>query len=191
MARRIVARTADLPRDPAQLAAASGAALALRRKAHQTIRKVTEDIQERFHFNTAVAAIMELINMLYQFAVEEVDDAPTLQALREASETAALLLSPFTPHLAEELWQQHGHAQSILREDWPSYDAALTQEEEITVVVQVNGRVRSRLTVPASLAEDELRQAALAHERIREWLAGKTVRNVIVVPQRLVNIVVG
>jgi leucyl-tRNA synthetase len=191
MARRIVARTADLPRDPAQLAAASGAALALRRKTHQTIRKVTEDIQERFHFNTAVAAIMELINVLYQFAVEEVDDAPTLQALREASETAALLLSPFTPHLAEELWRQHGHAQSILREAWPSYDATLTQEEEITVVVQVNGRVRSRLTVPASLAEDELRQAALAHERIQEWLAGKTVRNVIVVPQRLVNIVVG
>jgi leucyl-tRNA synthetase len=102
-----------------------------------------------------------------------------------------LLLSPFTPHLAEELWRQHGHAQSILRQAWPSYDATLTQEEEITVVVQVNGRVRSRLTVPASLAEDELRQAALAHERIQEWLAGKTVRNVIVVPQRLVNIVVG
>jgi leucyl-tRNA synthetase len=184
-------RTAALPRDPAQLSAASGAALALRRKTHQTIRKVTEDIQERFHFNTAVAAIMELINVLYQFTVEEVDDAPTLQALREAGEATALLLSPFTPHIAEELWRQHGHAQSILREAWPSYDPTLTQEEEITVVIQVNGRVRSRLAVPASITDDELRQAALEHERIQEWLAGKTVRKVIVVPQRLVNIVVG
>jgi leucyl-tRNA synthetase len=134
---------------------------------------------------------MELINVLYQFTVEAVDDAPTLQALREAGETTALLLSPFTPHIAEELWHQHGHPQSILREAWPSYDPTLTQEEEITVVVQVNGRVRSRLTVPASIAEDELRQAALQHERIQEWLSGKTVHKVIVVPQRLVNIVVG
>jgi leucyl-tRNA synthetase len=191
MLRRIVARTADLRRDPGQLSAASGAALALRRKTHQTIRKVTEDIQERFHFNTAVAAIMELMNVLYQFPVETVDDVPTLQALREAGETTALLLSPFTPHLAEELWRLHGHPQSILRETWPAYEPTLTQEEEITVVVQVNGRVRSRLTVPAAIPEDELRQAALAHDRIQEWLVGQSVRKVIVVPQRLVNIVVG
>jgi leucyl-tRNA synthetase len=191
MLRRIVARTADLRRDPEQLSAASGAALALRRKTHQTIRKVTEDIQERFHFNTAVAAIMELMNVLYQFPVETVDDVPTLQALREAGETTALLLSPFTPHLAEELWRLHGHPQSILRETWPAYEPTLTQEEEITVVVQVNGRVRSRLTVPAAIPEDELRQAALAHDRIQEWLVGQSVRKVIVVPQRLVNIVVG
>jgi leucyl-tRNA synthetase len=187
--RRIVLRTAALPPDAAQLAAASGAALALRRKTHQTIRKVTEDIQERHHFNTAVAAIMELINQLYQFAVEEVQDPPTQQALREAAEAAVLLLSPFTPHIAEELWRQLGHADSILHTPWPAYDPALTQEAEITVVVQVNGRVRGRLTVPASIADDELRQAALGHERVQEWLAGKAIRRVVVVPQKLVNIV--
>jgi leucyl-tRNA synthetase len=188
--RRIIVHTADLPRDADSLAAASGAALALRRKTHQTIRKVTEDIQDRFHFNTAVAAIMELINLLYQFAVEEVQDEPTQQALREAAEAAALLLSPFTPHIAEELWRQLGHSESILLAPWPSYAPALTQEDEITIVIQVNGRVRSRLTVPASITEDDLREATLHHERIQEWLTGKTVRKVIVVPQKLVNIVV-
>jgi leucyl-tRNA synthetase len=188
--RRIVATNTGLQPDPAALRAASGAALALRRKTHQTMRKVTEDIQDRFHFNTAVAAIMELINVLYQFAVEEVRDAPTQQALWETCEATALLLSPFTPHIAEELWQQLGHTDTILRQPWPSYDPTLTEEDEITIVIQVNGRVRSRLMVPASMAEDELREAALRHERIQEWIAGKGIRKVIVVPQKLVNIVV-
>jgi leucyl-tRNA synthetase len=190
MVRRIVVHTADLPCDPASLSAASGAALALRRKTHQTIRKVTEDIHERLHFNTAVAAIMELINMLYQFAVEEVQDLPTQHALREAAEATSVLLSPFTPHIAEELWQQLGHDDSILRQPWPPYDPLLTQEEEVTVVIQVNGRVRSRLMAPASIAEDDLREVALRHERIQEWIAGKAIRRVIIVPQKLVNIVV-
>jgi leucyl-tRNA synthetase len=190
MVRRIVGHTAALPPAPAALSAASGAALTLRRKTHQTIQKVTEDIQERLHFNTAVAAIMELINQLYQFAVEEVQDAPTQHALREAAEATTLLLSPFTPHIAEDLWHQLGHQDSILRQPWPSYDPTLTQEDEVTVVIQVNGRVRSRLTAPASIAEDDLREAALRHERIQEWIAGKAIRKVIVVPQKLVNIVV-
>jgi leucyl-tRNA synthetase len=162
----------------------------LRRKTHQTIRKVTDDIQERFHFNTAVAAIMELINLLYQCAADEGQDAPTRHALWEAAEVTALLLSPFTPHIAEDLWQQLGHTDSVLRQPWPSYDPTLTQEDEITVVIQVNGRVRSRLTAPASMAETDLREAALRHERIQEWIAGKAIHKVIVVPQKLVNIVV-
>jgi leucyl-tRNA synthetase len=190
MVRRIIVHTADLPRDPVSPRPASGAALALRRKTHQTIRKVTEDIQDRLHFNTAVAAIMELINMLYQFAVEEEQDVPTQHALREAAETTTLLLSPFTPHIAEEMWRQFGHHDSILRQPWPSYDPMLTQEEEVTVVIQVNGRVRSRLMAPASIGEDDLRDAALRHERIQEWIAGKAIRKVIIVPQKLVNIVV-
>jgi leucyl-tRNA synthetase len=191
MGRRIIANSAGLARDPTALRAASGAGLALRRKTHQTIRKVTEDIQDRSHFNTAVAAIMELINLLYQFAVEEVRDVPTQHALWEAAEATALLLSPFTPHLAEDLWQQLGHPDSILRQPWPSYDPTLTQEDEITVVIQVNGRVRSRLMATAASTEDDLREAALRHERIQEWIAGKAIRKVIVVPQKLVNIVVG
>jgi leucyl-tRNA synthetase len=188
--RRIIVHTADRRRDLAVLAAASGAALALRRKTHQTIRKVTEDIQDRFHFNTAVAAIMELINLLYQYAVEEVQDEPTQHALREAAEATTLLLSPFTPHIAEDLWRQLGHADSILLHPWPVYDPTLIQEEEVTIVIQVNGRVRSRLTVPASIADGDLQAAVLQHERIQEWLTGKGVRKVIVVPQKLVNIVV-
>jgi leucyl-tRNA synthetase len=190
MVRRIVVHTAELRHDPTALSAASGAASGLRRKTHQTIRKVTEDIQERRHFNTAVAAIMELVNGLYQFAVEEVRDAPTQHALREAAEATTLLLSPFTPHIAEELWQQLGHHHSILRQPWPAYDLLLTQEDEVTVVIQVNGRVRSRLTAPASIAEDALREAALQHDRVQEWIVGKAIRKVIVVPQKLVNIVV-
>jgi leucyl-tRNA synthetase len=190
MVRRIAVHTAGLPCDPAALSLASGAALTLRRKTHQTLRKVTEDIQDRLHFNTAVAAIMELINMLYQFAVEEVRDLPSRHALREAAEATTILLSPFTPHIAEELWQQLGHDDSILRQPWPSYEPLLTQEHEVTVVIQVNGRVRSRLTAPASIAEDDLREAALRHERIQEWIAGKAIRKVIIVPQKLVNIVV-
>ena len=102
-----------------------------------------------------------------------------------------MLLSPFTPHIAEELWQQLGHHDSILRQPWPPYDALLTQEDEVTIVIQVNGRVRSRFTAPASMAEDDLREAALGHERIQEWIAGKGIRKVVVVPQKLVNIVVG
>jgi leucyl-tRNA synthetase len=188
--RRLIVHTADLPPDAVSLAAASGQALALRRKTHQTIRKVTEDIQDRFHFNTAVAAIMELINLLYQVALEEVQDDPTRQALREAAEATALVLSPFTPHIAEELWRQLGHPDSILLHPWPACDPALTQEDELTIVIQVNGRVRSRLTVSASITDDDLREAALHHERIQEWMVGKTVRKVIVVPQKLVNIVV-
>jgi leucyl-tRNA synthetase len=190
MARRVAAHTAHLPDELAAPYAAQGAALALRRKTHQTIRKVTEDIHDRLHFNTAGAAIMELVNALYQFTVEETRDLPTQQALREAVEATTLLLSPFTPHLAEELWQQLGHRGSILQQPWPVYEPRLTQEAEVTVVIQVNGRVRSRLTAPASMAEDDLRAAALGHERIQEWIAGKAIRKVVIVPQKLVNIVV-
>jgi leucyl-tRNA synthetase len=188
--RRIARHTATLPPDPATRRAASGAALALRRKTHQTIRKVTDDIQERYHFNTAVAAIMELINQLYQVPVEETQDAPGQHALREAAEAVTLLLSPFTPHIAEDLWQQLGHRGSVLHQPWPEYDPALTQEADMTIVIQINGRVRSRLTAPASIAEDDLRQAVLRHERIQEWLTGKTIQRLVVVPQKLVNIVV-
>jgi leucyl-tRNA synthetase len=88
------------------------------------------------------------------------------------------------------VWQQLGHRGSVLHQAWPSFDPMLTQEDEITVVIQINGRVRSRLTAPASIAEDDLREAALRYERIQEWVAGKTIRKVIVVPQKLVNIVV-
>jgi leucyl-tRNA synthetase len=112
------------------------------------------------------------------------------QALREAADATVLLLSPFTPYIAEDLWRQLGHADSVILQPWPAYDPALIQEDEVTIVIQVNGRVRSRLTVPASITEAELQEAALQHERIQEWVTDKSVRKVIVVPQKLVNIVV-
>ena len=102
----------------------------------------------------------------------------------------AMMNGGFAPYLAQELWEQLGHKDDLLHVAWPSFDPALAKEDEVVVIVQINGRVRSRLTVPASTTQDDLREAALRHERTQEWIAGKTIRKVIVVPQKLVNIVV-
>lgn len=163
---------------------------ALRRKVHQTIRKVTADIESRFHFNTAIAAIMELVNHLYQFEIQPSYRKQALMALREAIEMLLLILSPFTPHIAEELWHRLGHRESLVRLSWPSYKPELAKEEEITLVVQVNGKVRSRILIVPSLSEEEVKQLALEDERIRTYTAGKKIRKIVVVPQKLVNIVV-
>ncbi|HYV36956.1 MAG TPA: leucine--tRNA ligase, partial [Gemmataceae bacterium] len=149
------------------------------RKLHQTIQKVTEDL-DAMRFNTAISAMMELSNHLTR---EEVRSKSVL-------DTFVLLLSPFAPHLAEELWSILGHRDTLAYEPWPSYDPALTKADEIEVPVQVNGKLRSKVTVPAGINEATLREAALADERIRELIAGKQVRKVIVVPGKMVNIVV-
>ncbi|RMF93396.1 MAG: leucine--tRNA ligase, partial [Nitrospinota bacterium] len=172
-----------------QMQALSPGVAALRRKVHQTIRKVTADI-ERFHFNTAIAAIMELVNHLYQFTGEEREEPGAQMALREAIEMLVRLLSPFTPHLAEELWHRLGYTESIAHVAWPSHNPDLAQEEEITLVVQVNGKVRSRISISPDLSEEEMKQVALQDERIRTLTAGKQIKKVVVVPQKLVNIVV-
>jgi leucyl-tRNA synthetase len=149
------------------------------RKLHQTIQKVTEDL-DAMRFNTAISAMMELANHLTR---EEVRPKSVLN-------TFVLLLSPFAPHLAEELWRALGHAETLAYKAWPAFDPALTRADEIEVPVQVNGKLRSKVTVPAESDEDTLRTTALADERIRELTAGKTLRKVIVVPRKLVNIVV-
>jgi leucyl-tRNA synthetase len=149
------------------------------RKLHQTIQKVTEDL-DALRFNTAISAMMELSNHLTH---EEVRPKSVL-------ETFVLLLSPFAPHLAEELWRALGHSGTIAYEPWPTYDPALTKADEIELPVQVNGKLRSKITVPADIGEAELREVALADARIKELIAGKQVRKVIVVPGKLVNIVV-
>jgi leucyl-tRNA synthetase len=173
-----------------QMAVVSPEVTALRRKVHQTIRKVTEDVESRFHFNTAIAAIMELVNHLYQFTIKETERPQALMALREAIEMLLLLLAPFTPHIAEELWHRLGHTESIARVSWPAYNPDLAKEEEITLVVQVNGKVRSRIMITPSLSEEEVKQLALQDDRIRTFTAGKAIRKIVVVPQKLVNIVV-
>jgi leucyl-tRNA synthetase len=150
------------------------------RKLHQTIQKVTEDI-EALRFNTAIAAMMELVNHLTRAEVRP----------RAVLEKLVLILSPFAPHLGEELWRLLGHTESLAYEPWPAFDAALTKSDQIEVPVQVNGKLRSKITVPADSDEAALKAAALAEERIRALLEGKQVRKVIVVKGKLVNVVVG
>ncbi len=177
---------------------------ALRRKTHDTIRRVTVDIEERMHLNTAVSSLMELVNELYAFSqgtahgAPSRDDAPqetverpeTRAVVREALDALVVMLSPFAPHTAEELWEMLGHRTGLGAAPWPAYDAAIAQADEVVVPVQVNGKVRARLTVPAGLSEDELRNRALADPAVRVYTEGKTVRKVVVARGPLVSVVV-
>ncbi|MEW6220572.1 MAG: leucine--tRNA ligase [Thermodesulfobacteriota bacterium] len=172
---------------PADLDAASRD---LHRKTHQTMRKVTEDIETRLHFNTAIAAIMELTNAISAATAAEAATTVAPAVLREAIEAVVTLLSPMVPHLAEELWQTLGHDQPLAFAAWPAFDPAVAQEDLVTVVVQVNGKLRSRLTVPPGTASGELQAMALADDKVLRFLAGKPVRKAIVVPDKLVNLVV-
>jgi len=160
----------------------------LRRSVHKTIKKVTEDVEERFHFNTAIAAVMELLNVLQ-------DAAPAVSAngalMKEALESVILLLAPFVPHITEELWQQLGHTTPLTETAWPEYDRAAVVDEELLVVVQVNGKLRSKLTVATGTDEEAVKAMSLADEKVQPFLEGKQVRKVICVPGKLVNIVVG
>lgn len=156
-------------------------------KTHATIKKVTEDIGERFNFNTAISAIMELINTLNSY--RETPN-PELPVIKEAIENLLLLLAPFSPHIVEELWQITGHRGSIHLQKWPDYDPQALVQEEVEIVVQVSGKVRDRMVVSSSASEDELRQLALGSKRIQEFIQGRNIVKVIVVPGKLVNIVV-
>jgi len=165
---------------------------AFRRTIHATIQRVTDDIEHDFHFNTAISAIMELVNALYAFDTAALDRVPAGERgrlLREAVETVLLLLGPFCPHVTEELWSQLGHATSLFKQPWPSADAEALRRNEVTVVVQVDGKVRGRLTVDVDAAEERVRQLALGDEKVRPWVASRRVAKVVVVPNRLVNIV--
>ena len=163
---------------------------ALERKLHQTIQRVSRDFEGRWHFNTSISAIMELVNDLYGAEEQIASGGVPTDRLREIQRTLVLLLAPFAPYLAHELWEVLGEKSSLLRAPWPQYDPALTKEEEIEIAVQVNGKLRTRLTVPAGSSEEALRQLALAHEKVRASLEGRQVVKAIVVPGKLVNIVV-
>jgi leucyl-tRNA synthetase len=160
----------------------------IRQKAHKTIKKVTEDI-ERYHFNTAISAVMELVNHLYQTkdGIETTPHAATVW--RETIESLILLLSPFVPHVAEELWEIMGNKESVVKAPWPEYDQEAIAEEEIVIVVQVNGKLRDRLLIPVSSDEEEIKTMALTSSKVRRFIDGKEVKKTIFVPQKLVNIV--
>ena len=160
----------------------------MRQKVHKTIKKVTEDI-ERFHFNTAIAAVTELVNYIYK-TKDAIEDTPVARAIwRETLESLVLLLSPFVPHVAEELWEALGRQESVVKAPWPEYDPEATVEEEIVIVVQVNGKLRDRLLIPASAKEGEIREIALVSPKVRRHIEGKEVKKTIFVPKRLINIV--
>jgi leucyl-tRNA synthetase len=165
------------------------AARDLRRKVHQTIDKVTRDIEERIQLNTAVAALMELVNEIYRLEAG-VATGPGRYALREALETVVLLLNPFTPHVCEEMWARLGHEGSLVRAAWPALDAEAAREDVVELAVQVNGRVRGRVVVRREALAEEIRAKALAEPRVAEHLQGKQMVKFVVVPGRLVSVVV-
>jgi leucyl-tRNA synthetase len=158
----------------------------LYKKAHQTIKKVGSDIEERFHFNTAISAVMELVNAMYGIPQEK----PGAGVMKFVTESAVLLLSPMVPHFAEEIWHALGHDGSILLESWPSYREDALTKDELLIVVQVNGKLRSRFTVDADTDEDAIKEQALSDEQAQKFIGGKPIRKVIVVGKKLVNIVV-
>ncbi len=159
----------------------------LRRQVHRTIKKVTEDIDGSFHFNTAIAAVMELVNGISAFP--DKDESP--EVVREAIEAVVMLLCPFVPHICEELWQNLGHENSLDENGWPVFDEKALIADSLLIVVQVNGKVRGKVTVPADADKEAIEATALADTNVARFIEGKTVRKVIVVPGRLVNVVVG
>jgi leucyl-tRNA synthetase len=165
-------------------------ARAIQRKLHQTIKRVSNDFEGRWHFNTCISAIMELVNEIY--GAEEARAAGVIpdSLIADVQRSIALLLAPMAPYLAHELWEMTGETSNLLKAPWPKYDAALAAEDEIEIPVQVNGKLRGLVVVPAEASEDQIKQAALADEKVGAALAGKRVVKVIVVPKKLVNIVV-
>ena len=162
---------------------------ALRRKVHQTIERVTADVEERIHLNTAVAALMELTNEIYRVE-PEVCQGPMRPVLQEAVESLVLLLSPFTPHVCEEMWERLGRRRFIVDRPWPTADASVAREASVELAVQVNGKVRAHITVPLDAPEATVKATALGEPRIAELIAGKEIVKCVVVPGRLVSLVV-
>ena len=153
----------------------------LRRKRHSTIKKVTGDMEGAFHFNTALSAIMELVNEIY---------SSTSKDLKEAISTVVILLAPFVPHISEEMWEKLGNKKSVFQEDWPLYDEAALARDRITMPIQINGKLRSRIEVASGAGDDEIKKLVLQDPDVCKWTQGKTPKKVIVIKGRLVNLVI-
>ncbi len=162
----------------------------IRRSIHKTIKKVTDDIEARFHFNTAIAAIMELFNGLSAVAQDQRTLKEGASLLKAGLEVIILLLSPFVPHVANELWEELGQSRPMGQMPWPIYSESALEEEQLLIVVQVNGKVRGKITVAADVDQARIEQEALCDERVKHFVDGKKLQKVVYVPRRLVNIVV-
>src|ERR1035437_2356507 len=171
-------------------ASLSPQARAIQRKLHQTIKRVSDDYQGRWHFNTCIAAIMELVNEVYGAEEAIAGGRVPSSLILNVQRNIALLLAPMAPYLAHELWEMAGEKSNLLKAPWPHYDAALAAEDEIEIPVQVNGKLRGLVVVPAGANELQIKEAALADEKVRAAIWGKQIVKVIVVPKKLVNIVV-
>ena len=165
--------------------------LKLRRKLHQTIKKVSEDLEKRLHFNTAIAAIMEFLNLLEDTLKEiSIEDEISKKVLKECFDKVLLLISPICPHIAEELWEELGHKTFISLEKFPEYDPALIEEDIFVLVIQVNGKVRDQIEIPVELPREEVIRLAQERPKIKKYLEGRNLKNVVFVPKKLVNFVV-
>lgn len=159
----------------------------MRAKTNNTLKKVTEDLNDKFGFNTAIAALMELINDLYKYKeLEDRNDA----VIKEAIKAVVVILAPFAPHLGEELWLMIGKEASVFDIGWPDYDKSAIQLDEVEIIVQVNGKVRNKINAPVGIDQDVMKNLALNDEKIKEFIEGKNVVKVIAIPSKLVNIVV-
>jgi leucyl-tRNA synthetase len=163
----------------------------LHRKTHQTIKKVTIDIEDRFHFNTAISAVMELVNELNKYLNSGQDQGDLAwSVVREAAEATVVLLAPVVPHITEECWRMLGHEASLLNEPWPEYSEEALEVEKRLIVIQVNGKVRSKIEVPTSFEQEQIEAEALKDRKVRQYVGEKPIKRVIVVQNKLVNVVV-
>jgi leucyl-tRNA synthetase len=166
------------------------AARAIQRKLHQTIKRVSDDFQGRWHFNTCVSAIMELVNVLYGAEEAIARNEVPVPFLAEVQRSLVLLLAPFAPYLAHELWEMLGEKGNLLKAPWPKFDAELAKEEALEIPVQINGKLRGRIVVSADATEEVVLECALADEKVHAAIAGKQIVKKIYVPGKLVNLVV-
>ncbi len=176
-----------MPMDPGEL---SSEEKKLRAAEHEAMRRATRDMLDRFQFNTAIAACMELLNTIGQHRehLEKSSNGP--RVLSSALSTLLTVLAPITPHISEELWAHMGHSHSLSESRWPDYDPRALVRDEVTVVVQVNGKLRSSISVPVDMDQEELKSLCLEEDKVKKHIEGKKVVKIIVVPGKLVNIVV-
>jgi len=160
----------------------------LRQKTHLTIKKVTEDMEGTFHFNTAISSIMELVNEIYDFTNDERRTAS--DELKEAIQTVVILLAPFVPHIAEEMWEKLGNKESVFKAAWPAYDKDAMIRDTIELPVQINGKLRSKIEISSGAGEDEIKKIVSRNPVINKWIEGKLPKKIIIVKGKLVNLVI-